>query len=279
MPELPELTAHAVRIAEAYGGAELARFEPLSFTALKTFDPPPDAAVGQALTGVGRRGKYLLLGFGDITYVVHLMQGGRLRPDTGKSKRPKTGVARWVFAGSHPSLILTEAGTERRAGVWVVGGDPHGQPPLGDLGPDADTVDAAGLTTLLAAHSMRLHTFLRDQRIIAGVGRRLANEICHRARLSPFARTAGLDAAQVGAVVTALRDLVAEGIADEGERTEMSAAKERPAAVHARTGEACPVCADTVRAVEYRDYTVNYCATCQTGGKVLADNTTSKFLK
>jgi formamidopyrimidine-DNA glycosylase len=279
MPELPELTAHAERIAQAYGGAELARFEALSFTALKTFDPPPDAAVGRTLTGVGRRGKYLLLAFGDLTYVVHLMQGGRLKPDASKSKRPKAGVARWVFSGSHPSLILTEAGTERRAGVWVVGGDPLVQPPLGDLGPDADTVDAGGLASLLSEHSMRLHTFLRDQRLIAGVGRRLANEVCHRARLSPFARTTGLDAAQVESIVAALRDLVAEGYADEAERAEMSASRERPAAVHARTGETCPVCQDTVRAVEYRDYTVNYCATCQTGGKVLADNTTSKFLK
>jgi formamidopyrimidine-DNA glycosylase len=279
MPELPELTAHAERLDAAYRGAELARFEPLSFTALKTFDPPPDAAVGQSLTGVGRRGKYLLLGFGDLTYVVHLMQGGRLKPDTGKSKRPKTGVARWVFAGSHPSLILTEAGTERRAGVWVIGGDPYDQPPLGDIGPDADTVAAADLTALLAEHSMRLHTFLRDQRILAGVGRRLANEVCHRARLSPFARTTGLDAEEVEAVVTALRDLVAEGIADEAARSQMSASAERPAAVHGRTGAPCPVCGDTIRAVEYRDYTVCYCPTCQTGGKVLADNTTSKFLK
>jgi formamidopyrimidine-DNA glycosylase len=124
MPELPELTAHAERLDAAYRGAELARFEPLSFTALKTFDPPPDAAVGRTADRRGPAGKHLLLRFGELTFVVHLMQGGRLKPDTGKAKRPKTGVARWVFAGSHPSLILTEAGTERRAGVWVVGGDP-----------------------------------------------------------------------------------------------------------------------------------------------------------
>ena len=126
---------------------------------------------------------------------------------------------------------------------------------------------------------MRVHTFLRDQRIIAGIGRRLANEVCHRARVSPFASTKKLGPDRAAAVVAAIRDAVAEGLAADRARDDMSSSKERPGAVHSRTGEKCPVCDDVVRAVEYRDYTVNYCATCQTGGKVLADNTTSKFLK
>jgi formamidopyrimidine-DNA glycosylase len=188
MPELPEVDAHAERLTTAYAGSELRRFEPLSFTALKTYDPPPDAAVGRALDEVTRRGKHLLLRFGDVTFVVHLMQGGRLKPDTGKSKRPRNGVARFVFAGTAPPLLLTEAGTEHKAGVWVVRGDPLAQPPLDDLGPEATDLDAEALGALLAAHPMRLHTFLRDQGILAGIGRRLANEVCHRARLSPFAR-------------------------------------------------------------------------------------------
>jgi formamidopyrimidine-DNA glycosylase len=278
MPELPELTAHAERLTEAFAGAELTRFDALSFTALKTFDPPPEAAVGRALDEVGRRGKHLLLRFGDLTYVVHLMQGGRLRPDRGKARRPKTGVARWTFR-SHPSLLLMEAGTEKRAGVWVVRGDPLDQEPLTELGPEADALDVDELGGLLAATSMRLHTFLRDQRLLAGVGRRLANEVCHRARLSPFARTSTLDTEEVAAVADAIRTLVAEGLADERQHAEMRPSRERLAEVHGRTGEPCPVCGDLVREVDYTRYTVHYCATCQTGGRVLADNTTSKFLK
>jgi formamidopyrimidine-DNA glycosylase len=282
MPELPEVAAHAERLSAAYTGGELTRFEALSFTALKTFDPPPDAAVGRTLDGITHRGKHLLLRFGDVTYVVHLMQGGRLKPDGGKARRPKIGVARWTFdpatvPGSHASLMLSEAGAERRAGVWVVGGDPHGHPPLGELGPDADGITADELAALLAANPMRLHTLLRDQRLLAGLGRRLANEVCHRARLSPFARTSSLDPAEAEAVHRAIRELVAEGLADERAQTEMRPSRERLAAVHGRTGEPCPDCDDLVREVAYNRYTVHYCATCQTGGKVLADNTLSKL--
>jgi formamidopyrimidine-DNA glycosylase len=126
---------------------------------------------------------------------------------------------------------------------------------------------------------MRLHGFLRDQRQVAGIGRRLANEVLHRAKLSPFVMTAKLSEADAGAVVTAIRDAVAEGLEYERGRDDMSSSKDRPGRVHGRTGEPCPVCGDTVRAVSYSGYTVNYCPSCQTGGKVLADNTTSKFLK
>ena len=126
---------------------------------------------------------------------------------------------------------------------------------------------------------MRLHGFLRDQRCLAGIGRRLANEVCHRARLSPFAMTGKLGLDEATAVVTAIREAVAEGLEYERSRDDMSSSKERPGRVHHRAGEPCPVCGDTVRAVEYSGYTVNYCPTCQTGGKVLADNVTSRFLK
>jgi formamidopyrimidine-DNA glycosylase len=278
VPELPEVQAHAERLTEAFAGAVLRRFEPISFTALKTFAPPPDDAYGRSLDAVTRRGKLLLLRFGDRTFAVHLMQGGRLRADAKGAKRPRGGVARWNLDDGR-SLLLTEAGTEHKAGVWVLAGDPEGQLPLDDLGPEADRVDAAAMTRLLADHSMRLHTFLRDQSIMAGLGRRLANEVCHRARLSPFARTTALDADEVGQLVAAIHDAVEEGLAAERARSDMGSSKERPGAVHNRTGQACPACGDRIRAVEYRDYTVNYCATCQTGGRVLADNTTSKFLK
>ena len=278
MPEMPEVQAHAERLTEAYGGAELARFRPITFTALKTFAPPPEAALGFPLEEVGRRGKHLLLRFEPVTFVVHLMQGGRLKDDPKQAAKPRGGQARWSFADGR-ALLLTEAGTERRAGVWVVEGDPDDQPPLDHLGPEAETLDRDSLATLLAEHPMRLHGWLRDQRILAGLGRRLANEICHRATLSPFASTAKLDADAVDRLHASIGECIAESLAYERTRSDMSSSAERPGAVHHREGEACPVCGDTVRAVEYRSYTVNYCPTCQTGGKVLADNTTSRFLK
>jgi formamidopyrimidine-DNA glycosylase len=275
---MPEVQAHAERLTEAFGGAELERFVPLAFTVLKTAAPGPDAAYGQPLESVGRRGKHLLLHFPPATFVVHLMQGGRLRVDEKQAAKPRGGQGRWRFADGR-ALLLTEAGTERRAGVWVVAGDPGGQPPLDSLGPEADALDRPTLGRLLSEHPMRLHGWLRDQRILAGLGRRLANEICHRAKLSPFATTAKLDDDAVDRLHAAMGECIAESLAYERTRSDMSSSAERPGAVHHREGEACPVCGDTVRAVEYRSYTVNYCPTCQTGGKVLADNTTSRFLK
>lgn len=278
MPELPEIQAHAERLTNRFAGAELSRVEALSFTALKTFDPPAEAAVGTVLDRVDRRGKHLLLRFGDLTAVVHLMQGGRLRIDEKQSRRPRGGVFRWRFDDGR-ALLLTEAGTERRAGVWMIGGDPLDEPPLQDLGPEADTLDAAALTAVLASERGRIHTVLRDQRVLAGVGRRLANEVCHRAHVSPFALAGKLDADQVTALAEALRACIDEGLTSERARDDMSASRDRPAAVHHRVGQPCPVCGDTVRMVEYRSYEIDYCPTCQTDGRVLADNTTSRFLK
>ena len=278
MPEMPEVQAHAERLTEEFAGAVLDKFRPLAFTALKTAVPAPEAAAGHPLLAVGRRGKHMLLQFEPVTFVVHLMQGGRLKPDEKQAAKPRGGQARWVFADGR-ALLLTEAGTERKAGVWVVEGDIDSQEPLDHLGPEADALDREALGRLLAEHPMRLHGWLRDQRILAGLGRRLANEICHRARISPFANTGKLDDEAVDRLHAAMGECIEESLAYERTRSDMSSSKDRPGAVHHRTGEACPVCGDTVRAVEYRSYTVNYCPTCQTGGKVLADNTTSKFLK
>ena len=280
MPELPEIEAHAERLTAELGGRTLERFTALSFTALKTFSPPAEAAVGEALIDVGRRGKYLMVRFESVWFVVHLMQGGRLRPDEKQTKKPQGGLARWVFADGS-ALLLTEAGKEKRAGVWVIpaGSDLATTEPFVGLGPDADGLDLAGLRTVLTGHSMRIHGLLRDQRIIAGVGRRLANEICHRAKLSPFANATKLTDDETERLWTAMGACIAESLASERSRADMSSSKERPGSVHHREGDPCPVCGDVVRAVEYNRYTVNYCATCQTGGKVLADNTTSKFLK
>jgi formamidopyrimidine-DNA glycosylase len=278
VPEMPEVQAHAERLTEAYAGTELARFRPLTFTALKTYAPAPEAAQGHPLKEVGRRGKHLLLRFEPVTFVVHLMQGGRLKDDPKQAAKPRGGQARWSFADGR-ALLLTEAGTERKAGVWVVEGPPEGQPPLDDLGPEADTLSRDELGRLLTEHSMRLHGWLRDQRILAGLGRRLANEIYHRAKLSPFATTGKLDADAVDRLYASMGECIAESLAYERTRSDMSSSADRPGSVHHREGETCPVCSDTIRAVEYRSYTVSYCPTCQTGGKVLADNTTSRFLK
>jgi formamidopyrimidine-DNA glycosylase len=279
MPEMPEVQAHAERLTEQFAGRVLTRFRPITFTALKTAVPAPDEAYGSVLRRVGRRGKYLLLDFEPVTFAVHLMQGGRLAPDEKQSAKPRGGQARFVF-DEGPALLLTEAGTERRAGVWCLPpAEALATPPLDRLGPEADTITAAELVERFGLKNQRLHGVLRDQRSIAGLGRRLANEVCHRARLSPFAMTGklGLDGAE--RVVDAIRAAIDEGLEYERSRSDMSSSKDRPGGVHHRAGEECPVCGDTVRAVEYSGYTVNYCATCQTNGKVLADNTTSKFLK
>ena len=279
MPELPEVQAHADRLADDFTGRVLARFVPLKFTALRTALPAPDAAYGEPLQGVGRRGKYMILEFESVQFAIHLMQGGRLLVDEKQSAKPRCGQARFVF-DEGPALLLTEAGTERRAGVWCL--DPATamtSPPLDKLGPEADTVTAEQMVELFAQKNQRIHGFLRDQRSIAGLGRRLANEICHRAKISPFAMTGKLGLEGATKVVDAITETVAEGIEYERSRDTMSSSKDRPSGVHSRTGEPCPVCATEIRAVEYSGYTVNYCATCQTNGKVLADNTTSKFLK
>ncbi len=278
MPELPEVQAHAERLDGAFGGTALARFTPITFTALKTFRPDPAEAAGQPLVSVGRRGKMLLLDVEPVIFIVHLMQGGRLKPDDKQAKKPRGGIARWTFADDR-ALLLTEAGSERKAGVWAVAGDPETQEPLVELGPDADQVTGPMLADLLAARSMRLHGFLRDQHILAGLGRRLANEICHRAKLSPFAATSKIDGDGVATLADAIRACIDESLVYERSRADMSSSKDRPGSVHHREGEPCPVCGDPVRAVEYRSYTVNYCPTCQTDGRILADNTTSKFLK
>lgn len=280
MPEVAEVQAHAERLDRDFVGCRLAKFQALKFTALRTVTPAPDSAYGETLQHVGRRGKYLLLEFPSVTFAVHLMQGGRLLVDSKKSLKARAGQARFVFAGDVPALLLTEQGTERKAGVWAL--DPATaleSPPLETLGPEAWGITPELLTERFALKNQRLHGFLRDQHMLAGLGRLLANEICHRAKLSPFAMTGSLGKDGAVKVAAAIEACIEEGLAYERTRPDMSSSKDRPAAVHNRTGEACPVCGDTVRAVEYVGYTINYCPTCQTGGKTLADNTTSRFLK
>lgn len=281
MPELPELGAEAERLNERFSGAVLEEFTPLSITALKTASPDPGSAAGEKLTAVTRRGKYLLLVMPSLSFIVHLMQGGRLKieepTDKPPPKRPRNGLARWRFESG--SLLLTEAGTQKRAGVWTVAGELETQAPLQRLGPDADAITTDDLSQGLVSGRARVHTWLRDQSKVAGIGRRLANEICHRARISPFAQTNRLDPGQVAALHGAISTCISESLVEERARSDMSRAAQRPGSVHNRVGEACPVCGEEVRSVSYSSYTVAYCPNCQTGGRVLADNTTSRFLK
>ncbi|WP_420452663.1 DNA-formamidopyrimidine glycosylase family protein [Ilumatobacter sp.] len=294
MPEMPELHAHAERLEDGFVGRVLTRFHPFNFTALKTAVPSPDDAYGHPLRSVGRRGKYLLLRFEPVTFVVHLMQGGRLLADARLAKKPRGAQARFLFEPVKASdggvdgsaLLLTEHGTERRAGVWCVSaGDEESSTPLEGLGPEAAGISAEALAQRFAdERSQRVHGFLRDQRMVAGIGRRLANEVCWEARTSPFATTRALGAEGARAIAAAIEVRVESSLAEERARGEMSSSKDRTSAVHGRAGEPCPRAEgdddhDVVRAVEYSGYTVSYCPTCQTGGKVLADNTTSRFLK
>ena len=288
---MPEVQAHCERMTEALADATLTAFRLINFAGLKTFDPPADAAVGARLVAVERHAKSLVLRFdNDISHVVHLMQGGRLRPDPKQSKKPRNGIARWVFElpGSEEeptAWLLTEAGTERNAGVWAVRGEPVGQEPLSGLGPDPTTISTDEFAAVIGAHSRRLHGVLRTQSIVSGLGRMLANEILFEAGLSPFANASKIDSDQMTALYEATQRVVEAGTAHERTLDDIGKGADRPSKMHNHAGDPCPgrgeggPCGDTVHTVEYRKYTVYYCPTEQTGGKVLADNTTSKFLK
>ena len=278
MPELPEIVAHAERLACNYKGAELIAFVPLHLSALKTYAPSPREVYGLGLTATSSRGKYLFLHFGDFTFVLHLMQGGRLRPDPKQARKPRSGMARWVFVDGG-ALLLTEAGTEHKAGVWLVTGDPTSQEPVDHLGPEAQNISRADFASALGSGNTRVHGFLRDQRRIAGVGRLLSNEILHAAKLSPFAVTTKLSGDEIDRLHGATVAVIDRHLEFERTLDEIGRSAGRPNEVHHRVGSGCTSCDDLVRAVEYRRYTVAYCPTCQTGGKILADNTTSKFLK
>ena len=275
MPELPELQAHAERLTEGWGGNVLAqvhaavvhRDEDCRAAGRRTRSAISScrwAGAASTCSSTSKRSRSS----------VHLMQGGRLKPDPKQAAKVRGGIARWVF-DDRSALMLTEAGKEHRAGVWVP------TPSCATRRPRARgrSVDPPSSPGSSASTRCELHGFLRDQGCIAGLGRRLANEVCHRAKLSPFASTSKLGEEGAAAVVAAIRESVDESLAYERTRPDMSSSADRPGGVHHRTGQPCPVCGDTVREVAYSAYTVNYCPTCQTGGKVLADNTTSKFLK
>lgn len=278
MPELPEIQALAERLHAVASGASLDALQAMSFSALKTVSPDPSGLVGQTVESVGRRGKYLVWAFpGGTRLLVHLSQGGRIDVENpSRATRPRNGVLRLVFA-SRPSVLVKEFGTERKAAWWVLVEGDDG--PLAKLGPEA-TSDAFAELVRTGDDHRRVHTILRDQRTVAGMGRGYTDDALHRAGLSPYASLASLGADERERLIAAIEGVLAEGLAVERQRCGGLPAKPGDHwIVHRRHGQACPVCTDTLARVSYESYEVTYCPRCQTGGRTLADRRLSRLLK
>jgi formamidopyrimidine-DNA glycosylase len=279
MPELPEIQALSERLVDAVGGAAIAGVDPLGFAALKTVVPSPESVVGHTVTGVGRRAKYLVFELDDGNRIlIHLSQAGRLDvEEPPKKTRPKGAAVRIRFDNGR-ALLVREHGTERKAAWWVLAPGDHG--PLERLGPEPGSDEFADLI-LRGADKRRIHTILRDQRTVSGIGRGYANDALHRAHVSPYATLASLTAEERQGLLDAIGVTLDEALERERERTGgLSEPKlgER-FRVHNRAGTPCPECGDGLRRVSYESYEVTYCPQCQTGGKVLADRRLSRLVK
>jgi formamidopyrimidine-DNA glycosylase len=282
VPELPELDVLAENLAARLGGASVSGVRVVSVAALKTFDPPIDTLVGRAVSGAGRRAKYVWLEFQDLRLVMHLSLGGRLVLGPKPASRKIAVLA--VDLDDGQVLSITEGGTQRRAAVWLVD-DVEKVPALAGLGPEPLDPDftVERLSAILAEGGHTLKGMLTDQRAMAGVGNAWSDDVLHRAKLSPFARperlgedeVARLHAALVG-VLTEARATLAQQV---GGAVEIPRASERLFAVHAKAGAACFVCGDTIRSVWMGERETSYCPTCQTGGRTLADRRRSRFLR
>jgi DNA-formamidopyrimidine glycosylase len=298
MPELPEVEALAVFLRDHAGGRVVARAEAASFAVLKTFDPPLPALAGRVISAVGRRGKFLDLTCGDsvggaadgaadeLHLVMHLARAGWLRwrddiPD--KPVRPgKSPLAFRLVLDDGSGFDLTEAGTQKRLAVYLVH-DPGEVPGVASLGPEplADDFTTESLAAILKERRTQIKGVLRDQHIIAGIGNAYSDEVLHVAKMSPFKLASSFTAEDVAtlhaAVVTTLRDAVerSAGLAAANLKGE----KKTGLRVHGKTGQPCPVCGDTIREVSFADSSLQYCPTCQTGGKPLADRRLSRLLK
>ena len=271
------MQALAERLGAAIGGAEFEAAVPISFSALKTYAPSPDSLAGRPLTSVGRRGKYVILDFDGPRILFHLSQGGRVDVESPpKSSRPKFGVVRFLFDG-RPSVLVKEYGTERKAGWWVLAEGDEG--PLTDLGPEPFSDEFAELI-LEGADGRRVHTLLRQQKTVAGLGRGYTDDSLHRARVSPYASLTSLNPAERQALLDAIRSVLTDGLEAERRRTGGLPNKVGDHwVVHNRHGTPCPVCGDGLRRVSYESYEVTYCPACQTGGKVLADRRMSRLVR
>lgn len=284
MPELPEVEALADHLRRNAIGRTVERVDIASLSVLKTFDPPVTALHGRTITAAHRWGKYLGLQAGNLFLIAHLSRAGWLRWSDKLSPAPlkpgKGPIALRVHLGDGAGFDLTEAGTQKRLAVWLVG-DPGQVPGIAGLGPDALTVSLGQLAGLLAQQSGRIKTVITDQKVIAGIGNAYSDEILHAAKLSPFATASKLTDAQLAglhdAMVSVLTDAVNRSVGQQA--ATLKGEKRSGLRVHARTGLPCPVCGDTVREVSFADKSFQYCPTCQTGGKVLADRRMSRLLK
>ena len=261
-------------------GASFEGYEPLGFCGLKTAVPPPDDLVGHALAAVSRRAKYVVLHFdgSPLRIVFHLSQAGRVDfEQPPKRTKPKGSVVRWRFSGDR-AVLVREFGTERKAGWWVLA--PGDDGPMATLGPEVTSAEfAQWLRT--SADGRRVHTILRDQHTVAGVGRGYADDALHRARLSPYATLKSLGSDDRERLLAAILAVLEGGL--ERERTRQGGLSQNKLGehftVHGKAGLPCPVCGSDLKRVSYESHEVVYCPTCQTGGKVLADRRLSRLVK
>jgi formamidopyrimidine-DNA glycosylase len=275
MPELPEVEAWRRQLDPDVKRSPVARAGPAHIATLKTFEPPLSALEGEGCEGARRRAKRFVFPTddGELSLMVHLMSAGRLRYLHAHEKGPKTPVFSLTFADGG-RLVLTEAGAKRRAGVWLLRPDALAAE-LAHLGPEADQLDAEQLARILAADSRRLHSLLRDQRLIAGIGRAWANEILHTAMLSPYALSTQLAGDEIERLAAAIPDELARGL----ELRLAGAGDAKTYRVHNRLGQPCWRCGTPLAQVDFDEHTVYYCSECQTGGRVLKDRRLSRLLK
>jgi formamidopyrimidine-DNA glycosylase len=275
VPEFPEMEAWRRQLDDPVSAFPIAKAGPAHIATLKTFDPPLATLEGRRLEGAHRRGKWLLFPTedGELQLRVHLMSAGRIRYLDPGAKGPKSPAFSLQFEGGGV-LVLTEAGKKKRAGVWLLRPDAVDEE-LAHLGPDALELDAQTLAAIVRGESRRLHALLRDQRVVAGIGRAHANEILLRAGLSPFALSAQLDDDEIERLDAAIRDDLTRAL----ELRERGKGDADVYLVHNRLGEPCPQCGTPIARVDYEEHTVYYCPSCQTGGRVLKDRRLSRLLR
>jgi formamidopyrimidine-DNA glycosylase len=273
------MQALSERLDAVAAGKIFASFDALSFSSLKTVVPGPDAFVGRTVERVTRRGKYVIFDVGDAGRVLlHLSQAGRVDiEDPPKRTKPRGAVVRIRFEDG-PALLVREFGTERKAAWWLLA--PADDGPLASLGPEPDSEEFAALVRE-GDDKRRIHTWLRDQHTVAGVGRGYADDILWRAKLSPYTTLAALHTAQREELLAAIRAVLADGL--ELERRRTGGLSENKLGehfeVHGRWGSPCPRCGTTMERISYESHEVTYCPACQTGGKTLADRRRSRLLK
>ena len=275
MPELPEMEAWRRQLNDPVSAFPIAQAGPAHIATLKTFDPPLDALEGRHFSGAERRGKRLLFPTddGELVLLVHLMTAGRLKSLRAGEKGPKTPAFALEFQGGS-KLVLTENARKKRAGVWLLTPD-AAEAELAHLGPEALGLGPERLGEIVHGESRRLHALLRDQRLVAGIGRAWANEILHAAKLSPYALSGELDDEEVERLAAAVDSELERGL----ELREAGASDEKTYRVHRRLGEPCHVCGTPIAQVDFEEHTIFYCPVCQTGGRVLKDRRLSRLLR